>query len=52
MEEVIACHYNLPRAEFHPVPVPKAGEEMDWYKALAWKVKELDPAWSDDDINL
>lgn len=35
MEEVIANHYNLPWAEFYPVPVPKAGEEMDWYKALA-----------------
>lgn len=39
MAEVIASHYNLPSAEFRPVPVPKAGEEMDWYKALALKVK-------------
>jgi len=52
MADVIADHFNLPSASFDPVPVPEKGEEMEWYKALARKVKELDPARTDDDINL
>lgn len=52
MSWLIASHFNLPFASFHPVPVPKEDEIMEWYKALARKVKELDPARSDDDINL
>jgi len=52
MADVIADHFNLPSDSFHPVPVPEKGEEMEWYKALARKVKELDPARTDDDINL